>query len=206
MEAEGAAGKADIRIKLGCQGKPHKFEILKARVKALRKRVHGARILCACVVSKLVDMERSVASMHASVFSSPRRLPVPYACNGLISQSSVQPHERSVTPPTNQPLSSCRKKSSTKPRCTCAMHTARNVYFRAQTRHCKGSLHGAGYPDGTSAPAGTTISVGSCRIGRQRCLFVPPTLKSDGGPSSTSSNGSSANAEECVASAKKVCA
>ena len=139
-------------------------------------------------------------------FSSPRRLRVPYACNGLISQSSVQPHERSVTPPTNQPLSSCRKKSSTKTRCSCAMHNARNVYFRAQTRHCKGSLHGAGYPDGTSAPAGTTISVGSCRIERQRCLFVPPTLKSDGGPSSTSSNGSSANAEECVTSSKYLCA
>ena len=71
MEAEGAAGKADIRIKLGCQGKPHKFEILKARVKALRKRVHRTRILCACVVSKLVDMERSVAGMHASVVFLP---------------------------------------------------------------------------------------------------------------------------------------
>ena len=35
MEAEGAAGKADIRIKLRCQGMPHKIEILKARVKAL---------------------------------------------------------------------------------------------------------------------------------------------------------------------------
>jgi len=68
MEAEGAAGKADVRIKFGRQGKPHKFEILNARVKALRKRVRGTRILCACVGSKLVDMERSVSSMHASVF------------------------------------------------------------------------------------------------------------------------------------------